>query len=95
MGKSLPDLCAPKAKLPTLSYWFLAKVSPIFENTEKMKKSVQLTLRQFNSRNAEQYPAKKDLLVRNTTSFIAYWKTVYENAWGMRYVVACLIKILK
>ena len=25
MGKSLPDLCAPKAKLPTLNCWFLAK----------------------------------------------------------------------
>ena len=39
--------------------------------------------------------AKKDLLVRNTTSFIAYWKTVYENARGIRYVVACLLNFLK
>ena len=46
MGKSLPELCAPKAKFPTLNYWFPAKVSSIFENTEeRMKKSVQLTLR--------------------------------------------------
>ena len=42
MGKSLPEFCAPKAKLPPFSYWFLAKVSPIFENTERMKKIVQL-----------------------------------------------------
>ena len=41
-GKSLPDLCTPKAKLPPCSYWFLAKVSPIFENTERIKKIVQL-----------------------------------------------------
>ena len=40
MRKSLPDLCAPEVKLPTLSYWFLEKVSLIFENTERMKKSV-------------------------------------------------------
>ena len=39
--------------------------------------------------------AKKDLFVRNTTLFIAYWKTVYENARGIRYVVACSIKLLK
>ena len=43
MGKSLPGLCAPKAKLSTLKYWFLVRVSPIFEKTERMKKSVQLT----------------------------------------------------
>ena len=42
-GKSLLDLCAPKAKLPTSTYWFLAKVSPISENTERIKKAVQLT----------------------------------------------------
>ena len=42
MGKSLPDFCAPKAKLPPFSYWFLAKVSPIFENTVRMKKIVEL-----------------------------------------------------
>ena len=53
--KSLPGVCAPKAKLPTLNYWFQAKVSSIFENTEQMKKSVQLTLIYFNSRKAEQY----------------------------------------
>ena len=45
MEKSLRDSCAPKAKLPTLNFWFLAKVSSIFGNTERMKKSVQLTLR--------------------------------------------------
>ena len=42
MGKFLPDLCALKVKLPPCSYWFLAKVSPILENTEQMKKIVQL-----------------------------------------------------
>ena len=39
--------------------------------------------------------AKKDLLVCNTTSFIAYGKTVYKDASGIRYVVACLLKFLK
>ena len=38
---------------------------------------------------------KKNIFVRTTTSLIAYWKTVYENARGMRYVVACLLKKLK
>ena len=38
---------------------------------------------------------KKDLIVRNTTSFIAYWKTVYENARGIRYMVACLLNFFK
>ena len=43
MGKYLPDVCPPKAKLPTLDYWFLVRVYIIFENTERMKKSVQVT----------------------------------------------------
>ena len=96
MGKSLPDLCTPKAKLPALSYWFLAKVSPIFKNTERIKKSVQLTQRYSSTPEKQNsISAKKDLLVPNTTSFIAYWKTVYENARGIRYVVACSIKLLE
>ena len=60
----------------------------LVSNTERMKKSVQLNLRDFNSRKAEQ--SKKDLLLPNSTSFIAYWKTVlvYKYARGIRYAVA-------
>ena len=35
------------------------------------------------------------IFVRTTTSFIAYWKTVFENARETRYVVACLLKFFK
>ena len=55
-GKSPSLIYEPqKAKLQSFNYWFLVRVSSIFENTERMKKSVQLTLRSFNSRKAEQY----------------------------------------
>ena len=76
--KSLPDLCAPKSENSNFQL--------LVPNTEGMKTSVQLTLRYFNSRKAEQ--SKKDLLLRNSTSFIAYWKTVCEYARGIRYMVA-------
>ena len=32
---------------------------------------------------------------RNTTPFITYWKTVYENPSGIRYVVAYLLNFFK
>ena len=60
-----------------------------------MNKPVQLSLIQFNSRKAEQYFSQEYLFVRTTTSIIAYWKTVYENAREIRYVVTCLLKFLK
>ena len=95
--KSLPHSCAPKAKLPALNYWFRAKVSSIFENTERMKRSVQLTLRYSTSTPGKRnsISAKKDLLVRNSTSLIAYRKTLCEYARGIRYVFACLLNFFK
>ena len=87
LENSLPNLCAPKAKLPTLNYWFQAKVSFIFENPERMKKSVQLNTSTPGKRKSI-LSAKKDFLFRNSTSFIAYWETVCEYARRVRYVVA-------
>ena len=34
------------------------------------------------------FQPKKDLLLRNSTLFIAYWKKVCEYARGIRYVAA-------
>ena len=53
----------------------------IFEKTERMKKSVQLTQRVVNSRKTKnlllvKYLTKKDFFVRSTASLIAYWQAV-------------------
>ena len=58
-----------------LLYWFLVRVSSIFENTERMKKSVQLTLRYFNSKKAEQYFGREGSSL--TQRYIVY--RVLEN----------------
>ena len=46
---------APQKRNSNFGLLFQANVSSIFENTERMKASVHLTLKYFNSREAEQY----------------------------------------
>ena len=63
--------------------------------TDKKVSAIDSQIVQLQKKKRNSISAKKDLLVRKTTSFIAYWKTVYENATGTQYVVACVLKFLK
>ena len=70
----------PKSESSNFGHWFLVRVSPIFENTERMKKLVQSTLTGSTPGKGDSISAKKDLLLHNTTFLIAHWKTVlYAN----------------
>ena len=90
MRKYLRDLCAPKVKFPTSSYWFLTKQGSAEES--------MLPIHPFKygwgipnvRRRAYKSGASFNFLTifeiwRHTN---AYWQIVCEYAGGIRYVVA-------
>ena len=87
----------PKSKNSNFELVVPSKGIPYFKKygTDKKLSAIDSPDSSTPGKRNNSISAKKDLFVRTTTSFIAYWKTVYENAREIRYVVACLLKYLK
>ena len=68
----------------------LAGVSPVFENSERIKKSMQLTQKVVQLQQSGKV-LNCQTIFEILHHMNAYWKTVYENARGIRYAIAWLL----